>query len=314
MKAVKRRLAFVGVLFATRVCCISAQGCPLIKDGVQCSERPTCQWDRGYQRCFMMCYTHKDKASCMRSDICKWDGGRCLDSNAFACPEPGKSRNIRPRPMAPLILYRTKMGELCTLVKLDRGNLKPIARSYEGSPWEATAGEAAEIRYACNKRQCKAWLPEAIYQLTTFEHTITSEQDASRFLEQATFGPTRETIASFTGRSKWIKEQIYAMPISSHRQFFRQRVNMRLEAPSRTSTVTQPCDQGTRYRRYAFTRSDYDRYVEVRRAPRSMVYLLVRGQARTVVGQTIVGMRGGIGFPFPATNGRCVCGHLTIRL
>ncbi len=78
------------------------------------------------------------------------------------------------------------------------------------------------------------------YVLETLTHSISSEAEAARFLEQATFGPTREEIDALVGSGldfeTWVAEQM-AMPPSSLRVFCRTRANPKYEHSSFTGAV-----------------------------------------------------------------------------
>jgi hypothetical protein len=158
---------------------------------------------------------------------------------------------------------------LCTLVEVtSSGFLKPIARSYDAFDWEAAPGAYSSLlRFQCSMETCTVELPVlasgSTFQLTSFEKPSYSRSDESaRFLEQATFGPTRSDINAFnTGNlglsfANWIKEQQTVVPLTSHREFFRQHLNSRFDLSTPMSSVTHACQTGTRYRRYAFSNKD----------------------------------------------------------
>ena len=78
--------------------------------------------------------------------------------------------------------------------------------------------------------------------------------------QQATFGPTRESINTMLSTNNdyatWIESQL-ALPPSSHREFYRKRTNPKFEFPySVGATGPRPCDLHSRWRRYALTIRD----------------------------------------------------------
>lgn len=112
----------------------------------------------------------------------------------------------------------------------------------------------------------------------------------ARFLEQATFGPTRAELTDFPDAStltmaNWVKTQQQQQQggMTSHRQLFRQRLNARMEVGTPQGPVTHPCAKGTRYRRFAFSSKDVNKYVDVKRGLGNTRILSVEGFVRTVI-------------------------------
>jgi hypothetical protein len=166
---------------------------------------------------------------------------------------------------------------LCTLVEVKMMGserfIVPIGRSYSGKDWErAAGGYRAEFR--CDDSGCDVDLPplasDSTYQLTTFLAPEYSSQDvAARFLEQATFGPTRESIQDLlalnatpeVAMAQWVSNQ-QKIDYMSHRAIFRSRLNSKFEVPSPLGAVTQPCRAGTRYRKHMFSVKDSGKIVD----------------------------------------------------
>lgn len=173
-----------------------------------------------------------------------------------------------------------------------------MARSYTGFNWEASAGEFSTLKFECTKDVCYTTLPTpptgAYYQATTFSAPPRSNADViARFLEQTTFGPTRSDISTFSGdasnlaMAKWVEAQQQRVPMTSHRAFFRERLNARMEAASPQGPVTHPCQVGTRYRRFSFSTKDTDKYVDVKTVGNKRI-LSVDGFVRTIVKGPII--------------------------
>ena len=143
-----------------------------------------------------------------------------------------------------------------------------------------------------------------------------SDASISRMLSQATFGPTRDEIASLkslvqqangktaveretTAFKQWIKDQIGMAP-SLHRAYYRRRVNPRifkgLVMPTGSSRAA--CASGSRWARYAFDESD--RTKEIIANPilvgsgKRVFSLAIEGKIRTVVSAEEFGL-GSIG-------------------
>lgn len=184
----------------------------------------------------------------------------------FRCPA---SPDDAPVTVEPSLFGRAEIdpsgsNQLCTLVMVsaDGSSTKLIGRSYEGNNWEPYAGKYASLAYNCPTRlgACTISLPPLLeghsFNLVTYEYSVPFPRDEiARFLEQGTFGPTRQEIADFPGPAQWIKDQ-QRLPISSHRQFFRERATNYLDFPSSVSLTTTPCSKGARYRKFIITGED----------------------------------------------------------
>ena len=168
-----------------------------------------------------------------------------------------------------IMILKSNASTLCTLVEVtSSGFLKPVARSYDAFDWEAAPGDySSMLNFQCSMETCTVDLPVlasgSIYHMKYFGKPSYSRSDESaRFLEQATFGPTRSGINTFnTGNlgvsfANWIKQQQTMVPLTSHREFFRKHLNSRFDHSTPMSVVTHACQTGTRYRRYAFSNKD----------------------------------------------------------
>ena len=112
---------------------------------------------------------------------------------------------------------------------------------------------------------------------------------ASRFLTQATFGPTRQLLQSPFATSRldtsdfraWIDDQMQVVPPSLHRVYYRSRVNPRATRPFPSGGVRSPCRAGARYHRYTLTKADEGSTLEVAQAPSTQGYTMhVNGKIR----------------------------------
>jgi hypothetical protein len=197
-----------------------------------------------------------------------------------------------------ITLQFTISSQLCTLVQIapDGKSFKPVARSYDGNPWEVTAGAFTSlVAFDCaGSSTCTTVLPslpdDAVYQLRSFPRVNKSAADTiARFLEQATFGITRADIESFQGddsdlaMAKWIQKQQNEVPITSHRQVYRQHLNARREVATVQGMVTHPCEAGARYRRYAFSDQDFGKNITIDVQASNRTVISVDGFVRTVV-------------------------------
>ena len=186
---------------------------------------------------------------------------------------------IRVAGGVPVDLYIAN-NDLCTLVATDGTSVQPVARSYEGHPWEASSSsDYRHLPYDCDAEKCRATLPNLAlqwhYQVQTLSQELPVRDELARFLEQTTFGVTTAELDALqtqvrSGSSatqvfmKYISEQMNDIPMTSHRAFWRQRLNARQVRSNYQGDNTHPCQVGTRYRRYAFSIKDRDAILEVK--------------------------------------------------
>lgn len=218
-----------------------------------------------------------------------------LNSVSFTCP-PGEG-SIDLASSGPLEFSLSSSNRLCTLVMVAPGqtSFKPIGRSYDGNDWEAAAGDFSTLSWSCTDgSSCVTTLPDlasgAMYKLKSYDAPqLFSEEvdEIARFLEQATFGPTRTDIANFDQSNlpqafaNYIKDQT-TFPLTSHRAMFRRHLNTRMEFATEIGAVTHPCQRGTRYRRFAFSAKDERKYIDITTVGNRKV-LSIDGFVRTVV-------------------------------
>lgn len=152
-------------------------------------------------------------------------------------------------PKGPIMLAQS--ATLCVLTKAisdgsgTLSSVTPVAISYDGGYWEKAGGEfAAALLYGQEfgnyDRGSHIYLPDLAenerYYLTSYSHAASETDKVARFLETATFGRTAHDISSWhTSRGdftldnakQWIVDQM-TLEKTSHREFFRRRVNQRV--------------------------------------------------------------------------------------
>jgi hypothetical protein len=181
----------------------------------------------------------------------------------------------------------TSVGQLVLLTLEDddvvalAGSVIPVARAYDQQPWERSGGgHAATLNdWECTNRTCRTYMPNGkrfVLRSRTVPNATTVAQIA-RFLEAASFGPTRATLAAAATTAAsgdgdglafhhaYLHEQMDVVMPTYHREFFRRRVNVEWRRSSAEfSTRTNPCsvDDGTvvptTWRRTAFSTRDVD--------------------------------------------------------
>jgi len=225
--------------------------------------------------------------------------------------EAGFQEVILERPLA--------QSFLCTLT-LESNNdnntlvVLPVARSYNGHPWERAGGgfyqqyhhpseEAAEPD--CNATACTLRLPvtdgsEMVYNLQTRAAAITEspEQQQARFYEEATFGVTQKLLLDPLAPGTFVLDQI-SQPATSHRALYRRHMNpiWEFHKPEFAASLN-PCSansdpqHSTHWRRNILTVKDLDKELSVEKYinggndENSWLWKLsIDGQVRAIVPQ-----------------------------
>lgn len=187
---------------------------------------------------------------------------------------------------------------VCMLWRVQDGRRQPVARSYEGYAWEASAVPAfGYLQFDCDDaaQTCQAELPPIqdndYYEILSLERpALPMRDEAARFFEQTTFGPRLADlqqdglVGAFSSFAAWIRHQQVDVPLTSHRRFVRERLNHRAVAPSPMGVPTHACRAGTRYRRYAFSDKDATRTLQIETSEAGNQKILsIDGQIRTVL-------------------------------
>lgn len=233
---------------------------------------------------------------------------------SFTCPGGEASLNITVS--GTVKLQNSVDDKLCTLVVITSdGHLKPAGRSYSSSGWESVRGDYSALKFDCDKTACTVDLPTLAsgsrYELTSFDKpSYTTDDTIARFLEQTTFGPTQIEIAGLSNGSgrrvlkegadsnsleaafaNWVKDHQTTVPMSSHREFYRTRMNARFEFATLLGAVTHPCQKNTRYRRFALSHKDKFKVLTIDTVG-SKTLLILDGFVRTIVNGPVVSTDG----------------------
>jgi len=183
-------------------------------------------------------------------------------------------------PSGPVMLARS--SSLCVLTKAlpefdgSLTDIAPVALSYDGGDWENAAGDFATIllygkEFGNYAEGSHITLPDLNdnekYYLTSYSHDVSETNKWARLLETATFGTTAQNLDDWTEHAlttttakEWIQEQM-SLPVTSHREFFRQRTNARVTHSVRMGRSNHPCDALSGWRNFAFSRKEGDRAV-----------------------------------------------------
>merc|ERR1719491_33395 len=101
----------------------------------------------------------------------------------------------------------------------------------------------------------------ADYRMILEEMPEVSEEQAVRFLMQASFGASRSSVQELStmSYSQWIRAQM-DVEFDTHRAFYRKRVN---PPEGRLHLARLPCEAGSRWHTFAFTKQDKGKRIHV---------------------------------------------------
>jgi hypothetical protein len=209
------------------------------------------------------------------------------------------------------------LGGLCTLIRIttdgDTGHrhLTPAGRAYDGHLWEAV--QPLRLPFECVDAHCVVEIPKfdrnQEFYLVSYQHSLSREQEASRLLQQASFGPTlsgiQAMVAGGISAAQYIQGQMEESP-TLHRAYFRRNTQARLYESYSVGKPRHPCEKYSRWRRFAFTVED--RYKRLTVSSEGPPYLLsVDGFVRTEVMELNTYARASEGVLIPGYEGM-ICG------
>ena len=196
------------------------------------------------------------------------------------CGELGDSSSSSPYELLAGGIYKlhraNEGGNLCFLVKVvskqggavvGAETMTPLGRSYDGFEWEPLPPHF--LHFDCGDK-CLVTLPqqqegteegeEERFFLYHFSHTLLTSEDVSRFLNQATFGATSETISDFLSSSfspsTFLQDQMKEEISTELRKVYRSRSFGRMSTMIDNGIARHPCDVKSRWRNFAFRSED----------------------------------------------------------
>jgi len=175
--------------------------------------------------------------------------------------------------IVPVLIPLSEEDKLVTLNRVRNDKYVPVGRSYDGYDWERVAGpDVDSLDYVCavdgtfsTDKLCQAYLPvdeNSTYFLTTYDRTISDRAGVARFLERTSFGTTPDDLDAWnyteeSAFANWVNEQIAEVGVSSHREYYRKRLNPRsIEAYRYGVPGKKACEAFSHWRRFAFTEKD----------------------------------------------------------
>lgn len=226
-------------------------------------------------------------------------------------------------------------GKLCTLTQsnVDGTTILPVGRSYDGFEWESVAGPYPTLSYQCDNASCEVTLPQLNdpnqrFQLTSFGRNISRKDTLARFFEQATFGTTEEDLKKLADEDQdvmdlnsyfanWTHHQIYQEKLTSHRNFWRERtLSHSQQSYWREGKTPRPCEKGSHWRGYAFTKHDVNENVQIE-LKEGVFSFSIGGELRTTVSSFQLEETLFENFSFPLIVRVCwvqthISGHVTL--
>lgn len=201
----------------------------------------------------------------------------------LSCPTAGSSKAVVP---GAKIATLSPASMFCgVFIERAGGALIPYTRSYDGLDWEASPGPyaIASSDIDCDGvGDCKFTLPDpaagdgyVILSKDSSDPSVSgrrlsasaTRKEIATFLEMLTFGPTKAEIEALdngswgdAARAQFLRDQI-DLPMTSHREYFRKRTNVKWDAVTYTAVSNHPCSPHSKWVRYSFLEQDRYRTV-----------------------------------------------------
>ena len=233
-----------------------------------------------------------------------------------------------------VILSLASSGTLCTLTKVftsEAGEMisVPIARSHDTNLWEKSAGDFAasvfiDKNILCYDAGCQVNLPSlelgSKYILSSYNHTLTKENEIARFLETSTFGITQDMLHAFSispnntkdAIASWLFDQMDSdiIPMTSHREYWRKGLNGRQLSPDTMGVPNHPCSAHSKWRRMSFVHNDYRWWMEkkLRILETGPFVIEFNGWTRTVVNNIVIDHSDYVNYSFDPSIVYSLCG------
>ena len=248
----------------------------------------------------------------------EFDASGDVSDTVLTCVEPLWTFPTMLQPGEHVLLPESAPARLLTLVRLVTGGEAPVARSYDGHPWEERASGDLSLLPRPNNRSVvviPAYGSFRIEELIESDEAgvvasnsaaavvaprrSASQRAAARLLLQGTFGPTLATIeelaAARNARSlseaeaarEWVHTQL-ALPPMLLRTHLRRRVSPRLPPGYQLPNLAArpACAVGSRWHRHVFTQADEDKTLRVSGTASGVMRLEVDGALRSLYAPT----------------------------
>ena len=140
-------------------------------------------------------------------------------------------------------------------------------------------------------------------------HKLSKRDETARFFEQASFGVTTNDLMMMENElnkksinisndttndyhnsnnlhsffARWTHDQIYNQGLTSHRKFWRERTMSLYRGKGRHGRAKLPCEKGSYWRGFAFTREDVDKDLVIDMTNDGRYALSIDGEFRTII-------------------------------
>jgi hypothetical protein len=185
-------------------------------------------------------------------------------------------------------------GVLITLSRVLDGTAFEVGRSYDGLAWEGVM--PTPLNFDCTATSTCTVTPPIVTDGDIYRFNViqvegrTDEKSLAAFLLQATFGPTRASVAEILAMgtdvsssiAAWIDHQL-EMPATLHRAYWRQNTNAPRNVQTRLGGPSHPCGSNTVWHRFAFSLSDGGKTLDVEPLAGGGYSLSIDGVVRTEI-------------------------------
>ena len=239
----------------------------------------------------MSSLTYKMRVSVFRDDS-EPNSSEIINCDAISSPLELLTNKLYHVPKA-------SSGNLCLLAKVETSArtseefITPLGRTYDGFPWETLPPFHLDIfPDESSSASCCLSIPEAVgnerYYLYHFSHELSEQEEVSRFLTQATFGATVDSIKNYMtaspaiSPSRFLKNQMEDEAIiTEHRKLFRSRSFGQVVSNIRHGIARHPCTVGSRWRNFALVQDEGGLTLTIESTIGGAVLLKVNGIPRT---------------------------------
>jgi uncharacterized protein (DUF1800 family)/uncharacterized protein (DUF1501 family) len=203
----------------------------------------------------------------------------CVNSSLLQKQPANYPKNVSS---GSFILPKSTVNMILTMKKIFAHDCStvPVARSYDGNIWEGIypyPHDPSECNL--NTKVCKVQIKNdgVSYRIDAYELSAneirTYNETISRFLMQATYGPSQDSINDFIkshGEAitqstvlHYINKQMNMIPPTLLRRYYRERTNPRTPVNSAAGVARHFCEPGSRFHRFSFNQLDLQKSLNI---------------------------------------------------
>ena len=221
-------------------------------------------------------------------------------------PTPQPDGYPKDLPSGLAVLPKSPANVILTLNKIFASDCLtiPVARSYDGNVWEGVYPSPHKA-ISCNSIskvcQIETSNTNQAFRIDAYalqaDELRSNNETISRFLMQATYGPSQEQINDFVqfhgpsvtqaSVSSYLNDQMNNVPATFLREHFRSRTNPRTPVKSAAGVPRTMCEANSRFHRFAFNQLDLQKTLNISTMnPNSGTYeLRIHGVLRTEISE-----------------------------